>query len=510
MIFFKKILLIYFRLPFISLNNIQSFNDLNFKNIDFTNYRQIKSFIFKEKFHNLKNDFVSNFDFLNYSKNLGGKIGVSLSKKNIIHWFKLYKNKIGFPWIADFSSKRLINILYNYEFIVSSSTLSEKKVIDRIIVFHINRVLFEFNHKKIDQVNSYDLKAVVLSMFLTKKFNSNFLMIIDNVLDYQIDKFGMHKSYNLLTHAKFINNLIEIKNIFLFFEYSIPDKLNSKVLIMSSIINQYLHLDGSLPLFNGANNSYTNQIYNNINKDEYLKLRSFSDNKNGIAFYRDSKKRLFFDVVQPEKNNLNNLLSSGTLSFEFSSDGEKIITNCGASESMGKNPEFLRYSAAHSTIILQNTNIREIKEKNSIVNITHNVSFNKEDSEGHSVLQGSHNGYLKRFNKIIKRKLIIDAEKSFLSGEDSIISTKNISKKIFYHIRFHLMPGITHNLTNNKKNIILKTPSGNMWLFKSKSVLLVEDSIFVDKNKTHHIKQIVIKGLSSQSKDTEKWSIQKI
>ena len=231
MIVFKKILLIYFRLPFISLNNIQSFNDLNFKNIDFTNYRQIKSFIFKEKFHNLKNDFVSNFDFLNYSKNLGGKIGVSLSKKNIIHWFKLYKNKIGFPWIADFSSKRLINILYNYEFIVSSSTLSEKKVIDRIIVFHINRVLFEFNHKKIDQVNSYDLKAVVLSMFLTKKFNSNFLMIIDNVLDYQIDKFGMHKSYNLLTHAKFINNLIEIKNIFLFFEYSIPDKLNSKVLI---------------------------------------------------------------------------------------------------------------------------------------------------------------------------------------------------------------------------------------------------------------------------------------
>ena len=72
---------------------------------------------------------------------------------------------------------------------------------------------------------------------------------------------------------------------------------------------------------------------------------------------------MFFDVVQPEKNNLNNLLSSGTLSFEFSSDGEKIITNCGASESMGKNPEFLRYSAAHSTIILQNTNIREIKEK---------------------------------------------------------------------------------------------------------------------------------------------------
>ena len=28
-----------------------------------------------------------------------------------------------------------------------------------------------------------------------------------NETDKQIDKFGMHRSYNLLEHAKFINNL---------------------------------------------------------------------------------------------------------------------------------------------------------------------------------------------------------------------------------------------------------------------------------------------------------------
>ena len=43
---------------------------------------------------------------------------------------------------------------------------------------------------------------------------------------------------------------------------------------------------------------------------------------------------------------------------------EKIVTNCGASESLGKNPEYLKYSAAHSTIVIQNTNISEIKENN--------------------------------------------------------------------------------------------------------------------------------------------------
>ena len=52
-------------------------------------------------------------------------------------------------------------------------------------------------------------------------------------------------------------------------------------------------------------------------------------------------------------------------------------------------------------------------------------------------------------------------------GEDSIISLKAKDEKIVYHIRFHLMPGINTNVTNNKKNIILKTKKNNIWLFKS-------------------------------------------
>ena len=50
-------------------------------------------------------------------------------------------------------------------------------------------------------------------------------------------------------------------------------------------------------------------------------------------------------------------------------------------------------------------------------------------------------------------------------GEDSIISLKAKDEKIVYHIRFHLMPGINTNVTNNKKSIILKTKKNNIWLF---------------------------------------------
>ena len=169
---------------------------------------------------------------------------------------------------------------------------------------------------------------------------------------------------------------------------------------MTSMLNAYFHLDGTIPLFNGSNNIYTKSIYNSLNKENYLKKREFSNIDNGIAFYSDKNKKIFFDVVQPNSDMISSNLSAGTLSVELSGFGEKILTNCGASESFGKNPEYLRYSAAHSTIILQNTNISEIKEDNPHIKFPQSVVFRKEANEQEEVFEGSHNGYLKKFNKI--------------------------------------------------------------------------------------------------------------
>ena len=75
------------------------------------------------------------------------------------------------------------------------------------------------------------------------------------------------------------------------------------------------------------------------------------------------------------------------MSLEISGFGEKIFTNCGASESTGKNPEYLRYSAAHSTIILQNTNISEIKEGNPHIKFPQSVVFRNESNQNKKYLK---------------------------------------------------------------------------------------------------------------------------
>ena len=510
MIYLRKFFFVFIFSRFIKSNKKLNFSDLNFRKLDFTNFKEIKTFIFKKDFYKLKNRYVQSFEFLNFSQNLGGKIGINLSKNTILNWFSKNKNKINFPWSEDLASKRLINIIYNYEFIKSSSTEEEGKTLKTIITTHIYRIIFDFKFRPINSISSYDLIAIILSYFILGKDNNKNIYYINLICNDQIDKFGMHKSYNVLEHAKFLNNLNEIKNILLYFKCIIPKEIEEKIIIMTSILNEYFHKDGTIPLFNGANNNYTEMIYGTLNKEIYLKSRSFSNTRNGLAYFSDNTKKLFFDVVQPNEKKISNSLSAGTLAFEFSSGGEKIITNCGASESLGKNPEYLRFSAAHSTITLQNTNISEIKENNPHIKFPQSVTFDTNIVSGNTIFEGSHNGYQKKFDKIIKRKIEIKSNENKIIGEDKIISLKSRNGKIIYHIRFHLVPGFIFNFTNNKKNIILKSKLNSMWLFKSDTELSVEDSILVDKNTTIPTKQIVIKGITNNNKQVKQWSLEKI
>tara|TARA_A100001011_G_scaffold400732_1_gene518068 strand:+ start:1202 stop:2734 length:1533 start_codon:yes stop_codon:yes gene_type:complete len=505
-----KIVFVITRIFLFNKNKNISYNDLNFKKLDFTNYKQIKQFIFKKEFYKLNNRHVQGFEFLNFSKNLGGAVGINLSKKSIFSWYNINKYKLKYPWSEDFTSKRFINMVYNYEFINSASNNNDRKTLDNIIYLHIERLIYDFNKKKLSEITCYDLVANYLSCFIIKKINDRNINYIDMVLDYQIDKFGMHKSYNVVEHAKYINSLNELKNIFLYFENKISKKFEETIIRMSSILNEYFHSDGSIPLFNGSNNNYTKIINSSLNKEEYLKSRNFENTNNGIAFYSDKNKKIFFDVVQPNKDKISSYLSAGTLSFEMSFLNEKIITNCGASETYGKNPEYLRYSAAHSTIILQNTNISEVKENNPHIKFPQSVTFNFSKNEKETIFEGSHNGYIKKFNKIVKRKIVINHKKALISGEDTIISLKKRDNRTIYHIRFHLNSGISFNFSNSKRNLILKSKNNSMWLFRSDMELLVEDSIIVDKNMTNPTKQIVIKGIALNTKQIRKWSLEKI
>jgi len=507
--FLRNFLLLYLRLGL--GKNYKNFKDLNFKQNDFINYKIVKYYILKENFIiNQNTEDIHTFNFLSFFQKLGGKKGIELSKKNIFLWFKKFKYNQSFFWSTDHASKRFINLLYSYDFICSVSNQKEVAQINRILNFHITRIVFEIGIKKQDDISSSEILALVLIDCCKNSLSSKIITKIDHLINLQVDENSVHKSYNILEHAKFLNNLIEIRNVFLFFKIKTSNNFRNIVLAMTSSLKSFQHTDTSLPLFNGCNNNYNKIIENIYKKEQFVKTKTFNKFNNGIAIYRDLQKILFFDVVQPLNLGFHKDLSAGSLSIEISAYGEKIITNCGGSEVGGRNPAYLKYSAAHSTIILDNTNISEIKENNLNREFIKKVNLETKEDKSLLILSGTHNGYLTKYNKICKRTLTISKKKELLKGEDTIISTKSIIEKNVYHIRFHLMPELATTITENKKNIIIKTKKNNVWIFKSNKEMIIEKSIFVRNDIANETNQIVISGVTSSLNNKVEWSLEKI
>ena len=72
------------------------------------------------------------------------------------------------------------------------------------------------------------------------------------------------------------------------------------------------------------------------------------------------------------------------------------------------------------------------------------------------------------------------------------------------------MPEVSTTLTENKKNIIIKTKRNNIWIFKSNKEIVVEKSIFVRNDIANETNQIVISGITSSLNTKVEWSLEKI
>ena len=507
--YIKKIILTYLFL-FPGKLKFKFLSNLNFKIIDFNNYEKNKNLIFRNSFYKIeKNTIIYNYDFINVCNKLGGKRGIELAKLGVFKCYEINKFKSNIFWETEQIAFRVFNLINNFDFINSISTKKDEKYLKKILNVNIrafNRFLFS---KNLSEYSLIEFKVYILIKFIlgneVTNISKKFKMIIDN----QIDSFAMHKSYNIFEQSKCVNNIDEIISILLNFNFDVPEIFYLTKLKMETVLAQYFHKDGSLALFNGVSNNNLEKIKLSLSEKPNIRKIQFPNNLNGIFFYEDKNKKIFMDTVQPTGSIHSKQLSAGTLSFEFSSNKEKIITNCGALEKSTGNASYLRYSAAHSTIVLENTNISEIRDNQPHIKYPQLVSFKKQIENSKHAIEASHNGYIKKYKKIIKRKIIFQENENYLAGEDSIISSTSKNKELVFHIRFHILHNILITQTNNKRSVILKTERGNIWLFKADIDIELEESVYMDKNNVKETKQIVLKGITKHNREKINWSLSK-
>jgi uncharacterized heparinase superfamily protein len=205
---------------------------------------------------------------------------------------------------------------------------------------------------------------------------------------------------------------------------------------------------------------------------------------------------------------------ASTLAIEMSDGAHRVIINCGGASAASLIPisglgEGLRTSAAHSSLILSDSNSTAILASGGLGKGVDEVELSRNESDSGSRLEASHDGYAKRYGFLQRRSIALSVDGRELRGEDTLIPAGGKRKPVggSFAARFHLAPGIEITPTADGLGALLRIEGGALWQFRCRGGTLATDaSIWVDgEGRMHDTQQLVISGESAAGGATIGW-----
>ncbi len=135
---------------------------------------------------------------------------------------------------------------------------------------------------------------------------------------------------------------------------------------------------------------------------------------------------LVVDAAPPPLQKMAERGSASTLAFEMSDGAQRIIVNCGGpgllpADLPDELVEGLRTTAAHSTLVLSDTNSTNTVPGGSLGKGVEDVTITRTEDNDASRLEGLHDGYVRPFGLVHKRSLMLGNDGKELRGADQLI-----------------------------------------------------------------------------------------
>ena len=448
-------------------------------------------------------------------------LDLNSSKKDVqnilLKWFEKYNNYNADSWEIDLLSKRIISWISNTKITYEGSDEIYKNEFDYLIKKQVNHLINEIDRsEKIDD-KIIGCAAVILAgvSFNDKtKFLNYGLILLNRIIRNTFDKYGFPKSRNLRQLTLFLKYFILIREWLKESQNDIPEYLDEIIYHLGQAYNLVNKNSGVTFLFNGS------QISNNTNFDNYLKrlgynFKSESFEVGGYAFLNNKKLSLAVDLgTTPEKKFSENY-QAGTLSFEISYNGERIVSNSGYFQNFKHQLNLISKSTAcHSTLIINNCSSTQFTKKSSgisyVASTTRVTKKNINLKKNHWIVSAEHDGYLKRFGIIHSRKIECLLDQNKFVGLDKIIRKKN-GKELNFEIRFHLDPQARVMKTQDKKTIFIEC-NNEAWKFKSTEHNINYETglFFGKKNNFLENQNILVSGIVKNEAQEMKWEIERL
>jgi len=209
------------------------------------------------------------------------------------------------------------------------------------------------------------------------------------------------------------------------------------------------------------------------------------------------------DAAPPPSQKMAAQGSASTLAFELSDGSQRLVVNCGGpgplpTDLSDELVQGLASTAAHSTLVLADTNSTNIQADGSLGRGVEDVTIERSEDNDASRLEASHDGYARAFGLVHKRSLMLGNDGKELRGADQLMprGRKKIRESAPYAVRFHLAPAIEVTKTADGMGAILTSRGTPPWNFRCRGGSLnVEESLWIDgRGRAQPTTQLVVVG----------------
>ena len=333
------------------------------------------------------------------------------------------------------------------------------------------------------------------------------LRALERELPAQILPDGGHRTRSPSVQLAVLGDLIDIRAVLRAARVDVPGGLQQAIERMAPMLRFFRHGDRRLALFNDSIEEDGVLVDLALTRSETRGHAPMQAPHLGFQRLQGGQSLVLVDTGKPAPRGFDGGAHAGTLSFELSQGRERIIVNCGGYR--GVRPAWrrvVRSSAAHSVLVVGDTNSTEIQADGTVGRVPASVRVERAEEGGHQWIAATHDGYRRRFGVTYARELYLAADGDDLRGEDKLTGRSGAP----FAVRFHLHPAVEASLIEDGGGALLRLASGARWrLVAAGAEMSLGESVYLGSGEPCKSQQVVLSGTTGPSGAVVRWAIRR-
>ncbi|WP_455481916.1 heparinase II/III family protein [Bartonella sp. B35(2025)] len=454
---------------------------------------------------------LHNFHWLRHMTAAGSDLAAAHARSLIEDWIDHSGKKVkGLPWSEPVVARRLISWIGHSQMLLKGASKRFEKRFLRALGFQFRYLRITICSMENDDQRLQAAAALTfasLALPVSAEIKKKVQTYLIEELSRQILVDGGHISRSPAILLDLLSDLLSLRHLFMHSNEKAPRILIDSVERMLPALRFFIHEDQTLAHFNGVGPIVSERLSALLELDETVGNPFSYARYSGFQRLQANQTTVLADTGKFPPHFAAEHACSGCLSFEMSSQGSRFIINAGVNPYGREEYRHLgRITAAHSTATVNNHSVGIFRQKKggggtSLLEGPTDVKVQRiEDSERIGFI-ASHDGYMRPFNLVYERGLILATNGAMIEGFDRFFTPYNRqsnrhkivqNEKNSVAIRFHLHPRV--EVSYNGNSVRLAVEGGQAWYFISPDAdIYLEDSIdFAELTGPQRTQQIVL------------------